>query len=157
MKRKEKKEKKEKVLPPIKGPIKPQGPFKSKEETLRQRHRDFAPTLRVQTSFYSTLEAREAMRGDEWSKRVVDDIFQPFSKAKQDYFPFHHTSTPYGPISYGTQKFRDNEFHPISSKDNNNNNNDKKDSKLPTKDFQAVVPPIPLFDKFCKTYSKGQV
>ena len=34
--KKEKKEKEKKVLPPIKGPIKPQGPFKSKEEVRKK-------------------------------------------------------------------------------------------------------------------------
>jgi len=147
--KKEKKEKEKKVLPPIKGPIKPQGPFKSKEETLQQRHRPGSPTLRVETSYYSTLEARETMRGDEKQKRVVDDIFRPFAKVKQTHVPLHHSSTAFGPIAYGTQKFRDNEFQPRLSS--------TKDSKLATTDFKTVVPPIPLFDKFCKTYSKGQV
>merc|ERR1712228_1024663 len=140
------KEKEEKVLPPVK----PQGPFKSRDESLQQRYRASCPTLRVETSYYSTLEAREAMRGDEKQKRVVDEIFKPFDKTKQSHFPLHHTSTPFGPIPYGTQKFRENEFHPgqASTKDS------KKQS---TTDFKTVVPPIPLFDKFCKTYSKGQV
>ena len=52
-------------------------------QTLHQRHRDFAPSLRVETSFYSTLEARESMRADEKQKRVVDQIFKPFAKSKQ--------------------------------------------------------------------------
>lgn len=128
---------KEKELPPLTGP-KPQGPFKDPQQVLEQRLRQFDPTLRVQTSFFSTLEARNAMRGVEWATRVNDEKFKPFSKTQEPYVPLHHTSTAFGAVAYGTQKFRD---EPLASR----------------KGFTTVVAPVPLFDKFNKTYSRGEV
>ncbi|XP_074782325.1 spermatogenesis-associated protein 17 isoform X4 [Athene noctua] len=131
-------------LPPIVRQ-KPQGPFRDTTEVLRQRYKPLEPTLRVAASINSPLEkAREEMKREEWRNRIHDNEFLPFSsyRKNQKYDPSIHRTGKYGQETYGIKHFR--EIQP------------KK--WVADKDFQTVLPPIVLFEKFGKTYSRaGQI
>uniref|UniRef100_A0A8D0EYL9 Spermatogenesis associated 17 n=1 Tax=Strix occidentalis caurina TaxID=311401 RepID=A0A8D0EYL9_STROC len=131
-------------LPPT-GRQKPQGPFRDTTEVLRQRYKPLEPTLRVAASINSPPEkAREEMKREEWRNRIHDNEFLPFSSyhKNQKYDPSIHRSGKYGQETYGIKHFR--EVQP------------KK--WVANKDFQTVLPPIVLFEKFGKTYSRaGQI
>ncbi|KFP28574.1 Spermatogenesis-associated protein 17, partial [Colius striatus] len=139
-------------LPPI-DRQKPQVTFFSVSEAalglsffvLRQRYKPLEPTLRVAASINSPLEkAREEMEREEWRNSIHDNEFLQFSSYRKNekYEPSIHRSGKYGQETYGIKHFR--EIQP------------KK--WVVDKDFQTVLPPIVLFDKFGKTYSRaGQI
>ncbi|KAK2159398.1 hypothetical protein LSH36_154g12007 [Paralvinella palmiformis] len=134
-------------LPRLKEPLpplaeRPQGPFREPSDVQKQRYKPFQPSLRVSTNFYSLDEARQLMRQEEWINRINDDIFLPASKRPVHYEKLLHTTSKYGHLEYGTKYFRQ-EF--------------PDQWLLQNKDFQSVVPPIPIFEKLNDTYSQGQV
>lgn len=49
-----------------------QGPFRKPDEVRAQRYKPFKPTLRVETSYMSVEQAREALKQKEWVERVID-------------------------------------------------------------------------------------
>ncbi|XP_033110531.1 spermatogenesis-associated protein 17-like [Anneissia japonica] len=124
-------------LPPI--GQKPQGPFRTPDEVLKQRYKPLQPTLRVATSFASVEEARDAMKMKEWVMRVNDNIFLPCTKRHRDYDPLLHTTSAYGHLPYGTKYFRHTD----------------KSQNITTERFHRVVSPIPVFEKLNDNYSKG--
>ncbi|KAF6022748.1 SPATA17 [Bugula neritina] len=126
-------------LPPLQK--KPQGPFRLPEEVRKQRYRPFNPSLRVETSYTSVEEAREAMKRKEWVDRVIDTPFKPFTHRHREYEPLHHTKTEYGHIVYGNAYFREEHL----------------DKFVTSQPMKTVVPPIPIFDKLNCTYSQGEV
>ncbi|XP_071996215.1 spermatogenesis-associated protein 17 isoform X2 [Engystomops pustulosus] len=127
-------------LPPI-GQKKPQGPFRDPAEVFQQRYRPLEPTLRVATSFNSLEEAREELKRQEWRKGFQEESFAPFSSFHKNkrYEPLLHASTEYKQIPPSTQRFRD----------------DDQVKWVSQKDFQTIFTPIPLFDKYGRTYSKA--
>ncbi|XP_040283545.1 spermatogenesis-associated protein 17 [Bufo bufo] len=127
-------------LPPI-GKKKPQGPFRDPAEVLQQRYKPLVPTLRVATSFSSLEEAREELKRQEWTKGFQEDRFAPFSSFQKNkpYESLLHTSTEYKQIPYSDQRFRDEDTVKWISR----------------KDFKTIFTPIPLFDKYGRTYSKA--
>ncbi|XP_019372008.1 PREDICTED: spermatogenesis-associated protein 17 [Gavialis gangeticus] len=130
-------------LPPI-ARQKPQGPFRDTAEVLLQRYKPLEPTLRAATSINSLEKAREEMKREEWRNRIHDNEFLPFSSCQknQKYDPLIHSSSKYGQITYGTKHFRE-EHH---------------EKWVANKDFETVLPPIDLFDRCGKTYSRaGQI
>lgn len=131
-KRKKRDEKKKLKFPPL--AEKPQGPFKEPRNVYVQRHKPLAPTLRVETSFLSQSEAREAMAAEEWVNRVHDDKFNYVGMANQRYQPLLHTSTPY----------REQVLAVVRES--------TKDKWISSQDFKTLVPPIPTFDKFNNVY-----
>jgi len=126
-------------LPPISA--KPQGPFRDPRIVQKQRYKPFQPSLRVQTNFVSLEEAREKMKQKEWVTRLNDDVFQPFTRKSYPYESTLHGTSQFGSLLYGTKYFRI----------------EQPDQFVVTKNFQTVVPPIPVFDKLNDTYSQGQV
>ncbi|XP_004439718.2 PREDICTED: spermatogenesis-associated protein 17 [Ceratotherium simum simum] len=131
------------VLPPI-DRKQCQGPFRDITEVLEQRYRPLEPTLRVAEPINELKEAREEFRRQEWMRNVNDKMFLPFSSYHKNkkYIPSMHSSSKYGPDSYGCQHFRDE--------------NPKK--WICDKDFQTVLPSFDLFSKYGKSYSKaGQI
>ncbi|XP_069624588.1 spermatogenesis-associated protein 17 [Ranitomeya imitator] len=123
-------------LPPI-GRKKPQGPFRDPAEVLRQRYKPLEPTLRVATSFSSPEEARKELKRQEWMKGFQEDRFSPFSSFHKNkaYEPLLHTSTEYKQIP---DLFRDED----------------QVKWISHKDFHTIFTPIPLFDKYGRTYTK---
>ncbi|XP_066451175.1 spermatogenesis-associated protein 17 isoform X2 [Eleutherodactylus coqui] len=123
-------------LPPI-GLKKPQGPFRDPAEVFQQRYKPLEPTLRVATPFTSLEEAREELQRQEWRKGFQEERFAPFSSFHKNkpYKPLLHTSTEYKLTAH----FRyEDQVKWISRKD-----------------FQTIFTPIPLFDKYGRTYSKA--
>lgn len=127
-----KQEKKELKLPSLHE--KPQGPFKEPKAVYIQRQRPLSPTLRVESSFSSQREAREAMAADEWVHRVHDERFNHVGVISRPYQPLLHTSSPFRKQLMCTER------------------ETAQDQWVTTQDFQTLVPPIPLFDKFNKVY-----
>ncbi|KAH9515105.1 spermatogenesis-associated protein 17 [Bulinus truncatus] len=128
-----------KILPPIL--TRHQGPFRDPKEVQKQRYKPFKPTLRVATDFYALEKARQQLKNEEWITRLNDQIFQPFTHHHVVYEPLLYTTSKFGPIKYGTKFFRE-EF---------------PDRFLISQNFKSQVPPIPIFDKFNDTYSRGEV
>ncbi|KAL5008379.1 hypothetical protein ScPMuIL_013960 [Solemya velum] len=128
-----------KQLPPL--TRKPQGPFRTPEDVQKQRYKPFEPTLRVATSFWSLEDARQDMKAKEWTTRVIDDKFIPFSRREHKYDPLLHTSSSYGHLPYGSKYYRE-EFI---------------DKHVTLEPFKTAVPPIPVFEKLNNTFSQGQV
>ncbi|XP_028402897.1 spermatogenesis-associated protein 17-like [Dendronephthya gigantea] len=124
----------ESVLPPIGKAA--QGPFRTQEEALHQRHRPLNPTLRVQTAYTSVEESRTKMKADEWIARVVEKPFRPFTHRERGYNPLLHTKSTFGSLPYGTKHFREEEL----------------DKHVSQEKFRTVVSPIPVFEQFGKTY-----
>jgi hypothetical protein len=116
-----------------------QGPFRSPEDVQRQQLKPLEPTLRVATDFYCVEKAQTALKDAEWVARVQDKEFMPFSKKEHQYEPLLHTTSKYGCIrlAYGTHHFRETQL---------------TDDQARNPPFATVVKPIPLFDKFNKTY-----
>ncbi|XP_004685493.2 PREDICTED: spermatogenesis-associated protein 17 [Condylura cristata] len=131
------------ILPPI-GRKQCQGPFRDMAEVLEQRYKPLEPTLRVAEPISQLTEARQELRRQELARNIHDNMFLPFSTYHKNkkYIPLMHSSSKYGPDSYGSQHFRDE--------------NSKK--WISHKDFQTVLPSFDLFAKFGKLYSKaGQI
>uniref|UniRef100_A0A8C7BHA0 Spermatosis associated 17 n=1 Tax=Neovison vison TaxID=452646 RepID=A0A8C7BHA0_NEOVI len=131
------------VLPPI-DRKQCQGPFRDITEVLEQRYKPLEPTLRVAEPINELNVAREEFRRQEWMRNVNDNMFLPFSTYHKNkkYTPLMHSSSKYGPNSYGSRHFRDE--------------NSKK--WICDKDFQTVLPSFDLFSKYGKLYSKaGQI
>ncbi|XP_047561721.1 spermatogenesis-associated protein 17 isoform X3 [Lutra lutra] len=121
-----------------------QGPFRDITEVLEQRYKPLEPTLRVAEPINELNVAREEFRRQEWMRNVNDNMFLPFSSHHKNkkYTPLMHSSSKYGPNSYGSRHFRDE--------------NPKK--WICDKDFQTVLPSFDLFSKYGKLYSKaGQI
>uniref|UniRef100_A0A8C0PEY9 Spermatogenesis associated 17 n=1 Tax=Canis lupus familiaris TaxID=9615 RepID=A0A8C0PEY9_CANLF len=131
------------ILPPI-DRKRCQGPFRDITEVLEQRYKPLEPTLRVAEPIDELKVAREELRRQEWMRNVNDNMFLPFSSHHKNkkYIPLMHSSSKYGPNSYGSQHFRDE--------------NPRK--WICDKDFQTVLPSFDLFSKYGKSYSKaGQI
>lgn len=128
----------EPVLPPLeKVPPRPQGPFRPTQDVLKQRYKPFKPSLRVQSDFEGLQKARAQMKFDELGMRLHEQPFKPAHAAAAAYQPMHITTTPFGHLDYGTKHFRELNEMPV--------------------DFKNVLPPIPIFDNFNDTYSRGAV
>ncbi|XP_062506721.1 spermatogenesis-associated protein 17-like [Corticium candelabrum] len=121
-------------LPPLVPKV--QGPFRSPDEVQRQQHKPLQPTLRVSTDFYCVEKARVAIQNAEWVARIQDKEFTPFSHIQQRYEPLLHTKSSYQRPAYGTLHFRETSSSNIKGR----------------KRFATLVPSIPLFDQFNKTY-----
>jgi len=134
LKQKKKKlnEKKELKLPPLNE--KPQGAFKDSKAVYIQRNKPLAPSLRVETSYLSQSEAREAMAAEEWVNRVHDERFNHVGVVHQPYQPELHASTPYRKQALTVVR------------------EPTKDKWVSSQDFKTLVPPVPVFDKFNKVY-----
>ncbi|EFB16758.1 hypothetical protein PANDA_016391, partial [Ailuropoda melanoleuca] len=131
------------ILPPI-DRKQCQGPFRDITEVLEQRYKPLEPTLRVAEPIDELKVARGEFRRQEWMRNVNDNMFLPFSSYHKNkkYIPLMNSSSKYGPNSYGSQHFRDE--------------NPKK--WICDKDFQTVLPSFDLFSKYGKLYSKaGQI
>ncbi|XP_054840764.1 spermatogenesis-associated protein 17 isoform X3 [Eublepharis macularius] len=128
------------LLPPI-GRQKPQGPFRDAAEVLQQRLKPFEPSMRVAASSASLEEAREKVKQEEWRNRVHDDEFFPFASCHKPYkyIPSMQRSSKYGKENYGLKYFREQHT----------------EKWITNKDFITAVPPIHLFEKFGKTYSRA--
>jgi len=128
-------------LPPIKNaPQKRvQGPFRSPQSVHNQRYRALSPSLRVLTPFDSEEQQKRTERDKEWTRRIQNKPMSfPQRRSLRDvYEPLLHTTSKYGDIPYGTKYFRE----------------ESQDAAR----FNSVVPPIPVFDKFGKTFGKGTV
>ena len=72
---------------------------------------------------------------------------------QQPYKKLLHTQSTYGQIPYGSKVLQF--LTTIIKKIQYFREEPKKDEKKG--DFKSVVPPIPIFDKFGKTFSKGTV
>ncbi|CAK8685585.1 unnamed protein product [Clavelina lepadiformis] len=118
-----------------------QGPFLPQRRVHMQRLKPLNPSLRVSTNYYSLEQEREKMKGKEWTKRLHEVPFLPFSKTKEVYKPLLHTASKYGHLPYGTKYFTE----------------ENKALHIADKQMQTVVSPIPIFDKFGQTYAKGSV
>lgn len=132
LKKKKRDEKKQLKLPPL--GVKPQGPFKEPKDVYIQRQKPLAPSLRVETSYLSQSEAREAMMAEEWVNRVHDEAFNHVGVIQQPYQPLLHTSTPYRRQMMTVVR------------------EPSKDKWISSQDFKTLVPPIPIFDKFNNVY-----
>ncbi|XP_026930783.1 spermatogenesis-associated protein 17 isoform X3 [Acinonyx jubatus] len=131
------------ILPPI-DRKQCQGPFRDITEVLEQRYKPLEPTLWMAEPINELKMAREELRKQEWMRNINDNMFLPFSSYHKNkkYIPLMHSSSKYGPNSYGSQHFRDE--------------NPKK--WICDKDFQTVLPSFDLFSKYGKLYSKaGQI
>jgi len=131
-KKKKRDEKKELKLPPLGD--KPQGPFKEPKAVYIQRNKPLAPSLRVETSYLTQSEAREAMAADEWVNRVHDERFNHVGVIHRPYQPLLHTSTPYRRQALTLVR------------------ESTKDKWVSPQDFKTLVPPVPLFEKFNNVY-----
>nr|CAB3266513.1 spermatogenesis-associated protein 17-like [Phallusia mammillata] len=127
-------------LPPIKNK-KIQGPFKPPRDVQAQRYKPLNPSLRVATHYNSVEQARDVMKKADWTARLHDVPFMPFSKRKIAYKPLLHTTSKYGHLPYGSAYFRE----------------EKQQQNIEDQRLQTVVSPIPIFDQFGQTYSKGSV
>ncbi|XP_062971359.1 spermatogenesis-associated protein 17 [Cynocephalus volans] len=130
------------ILPPI-NRKQCQGPFRDITEVLEQRYKPLEPTLWVAETITELKLARGELRRKEWVQNVNDNMFLPFSSyhKNEKYIPSMHSSSKYGPNSYG-EHFR--------------SENPKK--WICDKDFQTVLPSFDLFSKYGKLYSKaGQI
>ncbi|XP_055000625.1 spermatogenesis-associated protein 17 isoform X1 [Sorex araneus] len=128
------------VLPPI-NRKKCQGPFRNITEVLQQRYKPLQPTLQEAEPFNDLKEARKELRKLESSRNVQEQAFLPFSNyhKNEKYLPMIHTSSKYGPDSYGSKKFRD----------------ENPDKWVCSKDFQTVLQSFELFSNFGKLYSRA--
>eukprot|EP00112_Aurelia_sp_Birch-Aquarium-sp1_P006293 Seg1697.10_Seg1697.9 transcript_id=Seg1697.10_Seg1697.9/GoldUCD/mRNA.D3Y31 product="Spermatogenesis-associated protein 17" protein_id=Seg1697.10_Seg1697.9/GoldUCD/D3Y31 len=122
-------------LPPIPS-TKVQGPFRNPASVLTQRYKRLEPTLRVATSYRSVEESRSKLKAEEWTKRVIEDKFLPFTKQQERYIPLLDKKTIHGRLAYGTKHFRDED----------------EQQRITEKPFQRFVSPIPVFEKLGKTY-----
>jgi len=119
-----------------------QGPFRAPDQVWEQRYRPLSPTLRMATAFDAHIEERKKESNDEWVKRIQNEPMRVSGRtAQQPYKKLLHTQSTYGEIPYGSKYFREESKKNASNKE----------------DFKSVVPPIPIFDKFGKTFSKGTV
>lgn len=125
------------LLPPLQE--KPQGPFRQPAEVQKQRYRDFRPSLRVMTDFYSLEKAREELKREEWVGRLHDEIFMPVNPKEKAYEKLMHSTSKYGHLPYGTKYFRE-EHH---------------EKHVTPERFRTVVPPIHVFEKLNKEYVEG--
>ncbi|XP_054840757.1 spermatogenesis-associated protein 17 isoform X2 [Eublepharis macularius] len=118
-----------------------QGPFRDAAEVLQQRLKPFEPSMRVAASSASLEEAREKVKQEEWRNRVHDDEFFPFASCHKPYkyIPSMQRSSKYGKENYGLKYFREQHT----------------EKWITNKDFITAVPPIHLFEKFGKTYSRA--
>ncbi|XP_012601055.1 spermatogenesis-associated protein 17 [Microcebus murinus] len=128
------------ILPPI-NRKQCQGPFRDITDVLEQRYKPLEPTLWVTEPINELKLAREQLRREQWVRNVNDNMFFPFASYHKNskYIPSIHTSSKYGPDSYGKQQFRAE--------------NPKK--WICDKDFQTVLPSFELFSKYGKLYSKA--
>lgn len=133
----EKYEREPTLLPPLQH--KPQGPFKTPNEVQQQRYRDFNPSLRVMTDYYSLEKARDVLRGEEWVGRLHDEIFMPVHTQDKPYEKLLHSTSQFGHLPYGTKYFRE----------------EQGDKHVTADRFRTVVPPIHVFDKLNKEYVEG--
>ncbi|XP_076155975.1 spermatogenesis-associated protein 17 [Alosa pseudoharengus] len=127
-------------LPPINAK-KPQGPFRPAEEVWRQRQRPLSPTLRVATSITALEEAREELRSQELSARLIHHPFWLFANTHKSrkYEPMIHTRTSFEPLPYGTKHFREEKKHTLQDKE----------------PFKTVFTTCQVFDKFGRLYSNA--
>eukprot|EP00794_Sanderia_malayensis_P017456 gene17456-19203_t len=123
-------------LPPI-PPSKPQGPFREPMDVFSQRFKPLEPSLRVATSYTSVEDSRSKLKAKEWTKRVIEKEFLPFTKKQERYQPLLDTRVRHERPAYGTKHFRDI---------------DDPKKTIHQKDFQRFVSPIPVFEKLGKTY-----
>lgn len=128
-------------LPPV-NQEKLQGPFKAPIAVHEQRFLPLNPSLRVATDYRGLENARDVLKREEWTKQLSDIPWMYSMKtSKKAYQPLLHTSSKFGHLPYGTQYF-------VEEKNTLNVTDDR---------FKTVASPIPLFDKFKQTYSKGTV
>lgn len=125
-------ETKELKLPPL--PQKPQGPFKEPKKVHIQRHKPLSPTLRVESSYFCQREARDAMVAEEWVNRVHDEKFNHVGVINQPYQPLLHTNSPYRKQMLAVVR------------------EPNKEKWVSPQDFKTLVPPVPVFEKFNKSY-----
>ena len=52
-----------------------QGPFRDPREVQKQRYKQFQPSLRVATDYFSVDKARQSMKDEEWVTRFNDTRF----------------------------------------------------------------------------------
>jgi len=115
----------------------PQGPFRNPDEVQKQRMKSLRPTLRVETNYKSAELARNEMYRNESAKCIIDMKFIPSRKSiKIIQGPILRTAACYKTLQYGSQHFRDC----------------GRSSGIHDNVFRSVLPPIPLFDQFGKTY-----
>lgn len=127
-------------LPPVFA-NKLQGPFEAPEKVYYQRFKPLEPTVRVATSFTTEEDAIRTEKRLDWLQQVSEKTFQPVRRRTPlAYTPCLHTTSIFGDIPHGSKHFRD---PPEPSK------------IVATERFQPVVPPIPLFEKLGKTYTRG--
>lgn len=128
-------------LPPVRSE-KLQGPFKEPVKVHAQRFLPLNPSLRVATDYRGLENARDVLKREEWTKQLSDTPWMYSMKtSKKPYHPLLHTSSKFGHLPYGTQFFVE----------------EKNDLNISDERFKTVASPIPLFDRFKQTYSKGTV
>lgn len=129
-------------LPPIDGK-RFQGPFKYHNIVLKQRYKPLNPSLRVSTDFESLDVARRQMKREEWTRRIQDLPFLPFSRKTVPYDPLLHTQSDYHDRDYPDKLFCIRKEEP--------------ENHVTSERMRTLVSPIPIFESFGKTYSKGSV
>ena len=134
---------------PPKDPLPPidrkrlQGPFKPPNVVLKQRYKPLNPSLRVSTDFESLVVARDQMKRKEWTQRIQNLPFLPFSRKSVSYQPLLHSQSEYHDRDFPDKLFCIRKEEP--------------QKHVTTDRMRTVVSPIPIFEKFGETYSKGSV
>ena len=128
-------------LPPI-NEKRVQGPFKPRSVVLKQRYKPLNPSLRTSTDYESLTKARDVLKREEWTQRIIDAPFLPAPKRKVPYEALLHTSSEYHELGFADQ------FCVRKEQPRRN---------VSTERMRTVVSPIPVFENFGQTYSKGSV
>ena len=119
-----------------------QGPFKSRSAVLKQRYRPLNPSLRTSTDYESLENARDILQREEWTQRIHERPFLPATRRTVPYEPLLHTRSQYHELGFADQ------FCVRKERVEKNISKDR---------MRTVVSPIPVFEKFGQTYSKGSV
>jgi len=126
-------------LPPVCD--KPQGPFRTPCEVQCQRYRPLDPTLRCTAKYDALTDMQQHMKDEDWVKQITDEMFelysQPYTRRYERLLSSSRRLIPEGAVSF-------RQYNPCKW--------------TACQDFNLTLPPIPVFDKFNKTYSKtGQI
>lgn len=118
-------------------PCKLQGPFRNPHEVRMQREREPNRSLRA-TAEYDNLRSfiRQAKEQD-WVERISDEMFELYSRP--DLTKYERLLSSSGRVVPPSE---------VTGR------KPRPEKWVSCKDFNVTLPPIPLFDKFNKTYSR---
>ncbi|CAL8094014.1 unnamed protein product [Calicophoron daubneyi] len=136
-----------------------QGPFKDPEEVRLWKSKPLPLSLRVLTDYFALNKAREELRGNEWAKRVHDELFRTGRVHSPAYKRLLMTRGEYGTIPYGTKHFRSFEDLGIHYRPEQLHSaaQEEEEGEVCRPMFNTVLPPIPLFDRYNCEYIRGYV